>query len=351
MKHSKEEKFQAMFKVLARWGDVVPLVYEFGTSLTTTDIEKNTEEVMCVIYTILETLTCNLAKLVDFVVEVIKAGKNIYYLPTNPILQGGKGQGTPEGGINNWMSQELEGPDWRIVRVMRVVSTIDLLDHELQQQLASLYASVLSFDPPLLDGKTDIYPTWDDTPHAMKAMSKVVVRCGIRICGLSAAYRDGSQSNSYGLTGTEHVFEPNTGEYITDVVVWVNDDYISAIQFVTTTGRFSPIYGGYLGVPKILSSAGGVLAGFSGRMTKPRDNQDTVGRVQTVWRHDITHSFSLAGNRQTTYIGGAGGQPLNDWPFIGSPHSTYISQVDIWCRNGIAGIQASRSSVISTAIS
>ncbi|KAG8777029.1 hypothetical protein FRC12_000570, partial [Ceratobasidium sp. 428] len=260
MKHSKAEKFQAVFKVLARWGDVVPLVYEFGTSLTTTDIENNIEE---------QNWWTSWWKL-------SKLGK------TSTI--GGKGQGVPEGGINNWMSQELEGPDWRVVRVVRVISAIDLLDHELQQQLASLYTSVLSFDPPLLDGKTDVYATWDDTPHAMKAMSKVVVRCGIRICGLSAAYRDGSQSNSYGLMDTEHVFELNTGEYITDVVVWVNDDYISAIQFVTTTGRFSPIYGGYLGVPKILSSAGGVLAGFSGRMTKPRDNQDTVGRVQVTGR-------------------------------------------------------------------
>ncbi|KAG8793426.1 hypothetical protein FRC12_002801 [Ceratobasidium sp. 428] len=106
-------------------------------------------------------------------------------------------------------------------------------------------------------------------------------------------------------------------------------------------GRFSPFYGGHHGVPRVLSSAGGVLAGFTGRMTNSGGDRNTVGRVQTIWRHDISHSSSLSGGRQTTYIGGPGGSAFNDWPFIGPPHSARIKQVNIWCGDVIDSIQAS----------
>ncbi|KAG8686025.1 hypothetical protein FRC09_014394 [Ceratobasidium sp. 395] len=195
----------------------------------------------------------------------------------------------------------------------------------------------------MLDRRTDAYPTWDDTPHALKIMSKVVVRSGARVNGLSIVYTDGSVSNSYGSKCTEHVFELSPGEYISDVIVWENEADVSTVQFITTTGRFSPLYGGYRGVPRILNSAGGVLAGFSGRMTDPYKDRDTVGRVQAIWRHDIPHSSTPSENRQTTYIGGPGGQPFNDWPFNGSPHSAYIKGVNVWCRDEIGSIQVTYS--------
>ncbi|KAG8793423.1 hypothetical protein FRC12_002798 [Ceratobasidium sp. 428] len=236
-------------------------VYELGASLTITDVENHKEQD----YRWLE------------IPRVSDQGR-CTILP-----QGGKLEVINEhGDISLWKSQELPAHERRMVRVLRVMSTIDPLKHELKEQLAALYTSILTFNPPGLDGRSDIHPTWDDTPLALKTMSRVVARCGTHVHGVSAEYADGSKSNRHGQENNPHVFSLSCGEYISDVVVCENPWDTHAIQLVTTRGRFSPFYGGNYGGLKILSSDDGVLAGFAGRMTKS-GKVDIVARIQVAW--------------------------------------------------------------------
>ncbi|KAG9078604.1 hypothetical protein FS749_009340 [Ceratobasidium sp. UAMH 11750] len=100
------------------------------------------------------------------------------------------------------------------------------------------------------------------------------------------------------------------GEYISDIIVWNNTETVSAIQFVTTFGRISPHYGGNDGVPNLMNSGGGVLAGFSGRRTE-LDQNDVIGRIQVIFLFlplsDIEFDFRLFGvmtflNRAVTQV-------------------------------------------------
>ncbi|KAG9121666.1 hypothetical protein FRC07_002298 [Ceratobasidium sp. 392] len=238
------------------------------------------------------------------------------------------------------MSQDLQACDWRVIRVLRVMPTLDLINRELREELTNLYASTgLSFDPPILDGAADIHPTWDDTPHALKTMLKVRVWSTQYVDSLSTVFADGCQSNPCGARDIERRFDLRNGEYISDVMVWDNTVGVCAVQFITTNGRLSPHFGGSNGTPKILSSEAGVLAGFIGRIAK-RNDKDMVGRIQAIWRHDIPQALSIPGGRHAVYIGGDGGLPFNDWPFNISP---YISRVDLRCESSINGIQMSYS--------
>ncbi|KAG9120648.1 hypothetical protein FRC07_003790 [Ceratobasidium sp. 392] len=197
--------------------------------------------------------------------------------------KGGKIRAISNTSMTSWLSQDLQTQDYRIVHVVQTMPTIDLLDPELREQLANLHESLLSFNPPIHNPAVGVHPTWDDVPHALKTMSKVLVRSGHEVNGLSAVFTDGSRPNEYGAKGIEHQFELRSEEYISDVIVW---DEACAVQLVTTKGRFSPHFGGSGGTPKILSSKAGVLARFAGRMMKDKE-KEFVGRIQTIWRHDI----------------------------------------------------------------
>ncbi|KAG8777031.1 hypothetical protein FRC12_000572 [Ceratobasidium sp. 428] len=253
------QKLQAVCKAFKRWGGVIPLVYELGASLTITDVENHKEQD----YRWLE------------IPRVSDQGRCA-------ILGGKLEVINDHGDINSWKSQELPAHERRMVRVLRAMSTIDLLKHELKEQLAALCTSILTFDPPGLDGRSDIHSTWDDTPFALKTMSRVIARCGTHVHGVSAEYADGSKSNGHGQGNNPHVFSLSCDEYISDVVVCENQWDTHAIQFVTTRGRFSPFYGGNYGGLKILSCDDGVLAGFTGRMTKS-GKVDIVARIQVAW--------------------------------------------------------------------
>ncbi|KAG9101284.1 Zymogen granule membrane protein 16 [Ceratobasidium sp. UAMH 11750] len=315
-KHSNAERFQGVYKALNRWGDVVPLAFELGASLTITDVEKNAEQGG---HWLVQRLLVSGTGRIDII--------------------GGKPQAITGSDITAWMSQPLQPHDWRIIRVLEIMSTINLLDRELQEQLASLHATLLSFGPQVLNATTDTYGGWDDASRALSTISGVIIRYHRRVVGLSAVFMDGSQSNQYGSGCSEDTFELSNGEYISYVIVWNHKDSVRAVQFVTTGGRLSLHYGGIEGTPTILSCEGGVLAGFSGKMINLDKN--TIGHIQAIWRHDIVQINSTRGGLCAEYFGGAGGQPFNDWPFFSrSPDSTYISSIEIRCNNEcIRGIQ------------
>lgn len=58
-------------------------------------------------------------------------------------------------------------------------------------------------------------------------------------------------------------------------MVWADIDWVYALQFITSSGRISSLYGGKGGTPKVLSSEDGVLAGFSGNV-----KSSTIHQIQ-----------------------------------------------------------------------
>ncbi|KAG9101282.1 hypothetical protein FS749_008254 [Ceratobasidium sp. UAMH 11750] len=113
-KDGKVERFQEVYKVFNRWGDVIPLIFELGASLTVTATEKDTEK------------------------STIYAGgcwldQNLLVSRTGKIsTKGGKLQALSGGNmITAWTSQDIQPPDWRVVRVSEVMPTVNLLNKEL----------------------------------------------------------------------------------------------------------------------------------------------------------------------------------------------------------------------------
>ncbi|KAG9078841.1 hypothetical protein FS749_009098 [Ceratobasidium sp. UAMH 11750] len=260
---TKAEKCQALYKALNHWGDVIALTYDFGTSLTITDLDQNiVQENLCLdqSFTVSRNARLN--------------------------TKGGTAN-CMEQILGTWLSQDLPCHNWRIIRVARVMPTLELLDKTLQLELQALYSSLVSYFPPVLEGITGRYLSWDESSHALKPISSIAIGFSNRMDSLFVNYTDKSQSKHHGGNGQgQHTFDLNNGECISDIIVWNNIETVSAIQFVTTFGRISPHYGGNDGIPNLMNSEGGVLAGFSGRRTE-LDEKDVIGRIQTIWRHDI----------------------------------------------------------------
>jgi hypothetical protein len=163
-----------------------------------------------------------------------------------------------------------------------VVPTTDLLKQDLREQLSELYAKRLSYCPPLMHKPTEKYASYDDTQHSSRVVSSVIVRTINRFGSLSVTYLDGGESNKHGVGGgDEKVFQlingmlsrstpplincfipPTLGEHITDMIIWIHEDSISGLQFVTNSGRCSPHFGGHDGAPTVARSKGGILVGF-----------------------------------------------------------------------------------------
>jgi hypothetical protein len=155
-----------------------------------------------------------------------------------------------------------------------------------------------------MPGPTEALKSFDDTHHASKTVSSVVVRCEGFIDCLSLTYRPNGESNKHGgWGGTEHKFQladgrlakalkilrymPNNsinlvvaGEYITEMRVWADQHWVYGLQFATNTGRCSPHYGRHLGGLTIARDQGGALVGFSSRVRKHGQWGDLLGWVQ-----------------------------------------------------------------------
>jgi hypothetical protein len=70
------------------------------------------------------------------------------------------------------------------------------------------------------------------------------------------------------------------GEYITEMLVWADQDWVYGLQFVMNTGRCSLHYGGASGIPTIATDQGGALVGFCSRVRKHDRWGDLLSRVQ-----------------------------------------------------------------------
>ncbi|CEL61516.1 hypothetical protein RSOLAG1IB_10089 [Rhizoctonia solani AG-1 IB] len=187
------EKFQAVYRALNRWGDVVPLEMEMGSSLSCTDSETNFNQFPATIsYSSLD----HLLKLRS--AKISRKG------PTNNI---GWDDGT-------WIWAAINAPaiEWRPIRILAVAPTISLFADNIQTRLADLHNEQLSYIPPLIIDPINWFCTMHyGTLNASKTISDVRVRCGNHIVALSVNYLDGATLRGGDDVNIEHTFTLTNG--------------------------------------------------------------------------------------------------------------------------------------------
>ncbi|CAE6532005.1 unnamed protein product [Rhizoctonia solani] len=310
-------KFEAIYRALHKWGDVVPLDIEMGASLVYTDLEANISKLP-------DTATWN----------------EIHSLSASRTARTTRQEGTDcsywEKGV--WPHTIVSPVHWRQTRIREVVATTRLLPAELQDQISRLYAQRLSYAPVIAHGD-DSCKTCDGTPHASKSVSRVIVHAVNYIRSITFLYADESSSKHEGsnTASSEHEFVLTDGEYITEVLIW-KGDWIYGLQFVTNFGRCSFHFGGGWGTPTVARNKGGVLVGAAS-LIKSDATVLRLHDIQGIWRRDILDTVPKENDVFSEYFGSNGaGKPFNDRAIVRNSDMT-ISKINIQCGSLIDGIQ------------
>ncbi|KAG8697484.1 hypothetical protein FRC09_007848 [Ceratobasidium sp. 395] len=317
------DKFAALNKTFELWGDVLPVVYEFGAFLAISDTSSN----------------FNKLSAIDFDQEL----KDLCAHPTARVnFRGGDTNlGTT---IANWLSQRGRPSQWTLARVIQVIPTTDLLQDELKDKILELYMALLSYRPQVLSSGGARTKSFDGTPYAMKQIENIVVYSGASVDSVTTEYPDGvSSGRQGGPGGHKQVFSLTKGEFIIEVLVW-ESEYTRGIQFMTNTGRISAHFGQNNGKPNVLSSEDGVLVALSGKLSlESYQKYDVLYRIQTIWRHDILRTAATRKHVYSIYFGGSGGAPFNDWPYLYPSDVAHISGIKVGCGSLVDSIQVSYS--------
>ncbi|KAG8747361.1 hypothetical protein FRC11_012413 [Ceratobasidium sp. 423] len=179
------EKFQAVYRALNRWGDVVPLEIEMGSSLSLTDTKANFAQ--------LPATTSN-------------SLSHLSVITTANMIRKGAASNV-EWGDAAWAKLDMPATEWRLIRVIAVVPTLSLLPDDIQTRLANLHDERLSYDPPLaVDQISWPCKMHDDMKSASRTISRVDIRSGDHIVALSVTYLDGVTSQAGGNGANEQTF-------------------------------------------------------------------------------------------------------------------------------------------------
>lgn len=108
---------------------------------------------------------------------------------------------------------------WAQIRIAKVAPVTALLSVELQTQLSQLYSSLVTHSPPSLSGDTVGGQCFDGSPHSLKTIKSVTVRCGAYVSSLRVTYLDGTSSAELGGPGVNNTFDLNTGEQHFDPIL------------------------------------------------------------------------------------------------------------------------------------
>ncbi|CAE6475132.1 unnamed protein product [Rhizoctonia solani] len=315
------EKFQAVYCVLNRWGDVIPLEIELGISLSLTDTEANFAQFPAA--TSYNSLT------------------NASKTKTANIIQKGAANSVGcEDGM--WTTTDVPSSQWKLIRVTAVVPTLNLLSTDTRTRLSDLHDELLAYVPPLtIDIVHSECTIHDDMVNAAKTISQVGIRYGHHIVALSVTYLDGVTSGDGGDVGMAGTFTLTEGEHIAEIMTCASDEWLHAIQFITNKGRCSAIYGWFQGTPTVSRSEGGVLAGFSMRTKKHPQHGYMVTEANGIWRHDLIPRTPKESDVYSDYFGAKNqhGQGFNDRALIGNSSSIHITCVEVRAHGEIHSIE------------
>ncbi|KAJ1300767.1 hypothetical protein OPQ81_002410 [Rhizoctonia solani] len=314
------EKFQAVYDALSRWGDVVPLEMELGSSLTLTDTEANFARLP---------VTNSYNSLAHLL--TIKTANIVRKGPANNL---GWDNGT-------WTATDVPALEWQPIRITAVAPTFHLLASNVQAGLIELYDELLSYIPPLATHPIGwLHKIYDDTDNASKTISKLEIHFTDNIIGLSVHYLDGVVSQAGREAGNVHMFKL-TKEHIVEMLTCADGEWLRGLQFVTNKGRCSVIYGTLEGIPIISRSKGAVLAGFS-IISKQHSQWDhLITSARGIWRYDLIPRVPKENDVYSDYFGAITqyGTGFNDRVLIGNSSSMYISTVEVRSGSAIDSIQ------------
>ncbi|EUC60503.1 jacalin-like lectin domain protein [Rhizoctonia solani AG-3 Rhs1AP] len=321
------EKFQAVYRALARWGDVLPLEIELGSSLALSDSDMDRVQ-----FQLPETggrKYNNITWLSMFkTADITLTGDDLW-------------------NDGSWTTTETRDHQWQVITIGKVISTIDLLPGDLQTRLSELYAQRLSYFPAYGIGRIrNCHRTYDDNQHASKTISNVTVRSSDYIELLSITYSDGTTSSRHGgggHVGTVYKFTLETGEHIIEMLTWTDGNWLFGLQFVTNMGRCSPQYGAHRDIPSIARAKGGVLVGFLSQTNQHPSYKEMFSGVQGIWRRDLLPKIPKEDDVYSEYFGDTHSSwhepAFNDRVLVGNSKSIYISCVKIWSGDSIDSIQ------------
>ncbi|CUA73194.1 hypothetical protein RSOLAG22IIIB_05197 [Rhizoctonia solani] len=295
------EKFQGVYRTLNRWGDVVPLEIEMGSSLTFTDTETNFVQLPATSF--------------DNFSDVSK-------IKTANIVRKGSANNM-EWSDGSWAMTEVPATRWRLIRVLMASPTINLLSNDLQARLTDLYSEKFSYVPSLTIGSIGFqHKIEDDANNASRTISSVEIHSTNEIIGLSIKYLDGVVSRGGRDVGNRHIFALNKGEYIIEMLTCAGNEWLH-------------------GTPTISKSKGGVLVGFSTRSKKHPEWDYLITGVKGIWRYDLMPSIPKENDIYSDYFGATNQcqRDFSDRELIGNSSSMHITSVEVWAGAGIDGIQ------------
>ncbi|CAE6475107.1 unnamed protein product [Rhizoctonia solani] len=318
------EQFHTVYRTLARWGDVLPLEIEMGSSLALTDTEMDRLQLP-------ETGEHNYSNIAG-----LSAARTTDLSVIGCELRWSDGR---------WST--IADPQWQVIKVCKVVPTISLLTSDLQMQLSELYAQRLSYIPSYGIGLIrNWHKTYDDNQYASKTISSITIRSSDYIELLSVTYADGTTSSNHGgggHVGTYYKFALATGEHIIEMLTWIDGDWLLGLQFVTNMGRCSPQYGVHHDTPSVAKVKGGVLVGFLSRTKDHPEYREMFSSVQGIWRHDVLPRVPKEDDVYSEYFGDRHSDwsehVFNDRPLVGNSNSIHISSVQVWSGDSIESIQ------------
>ncbi|CAE7186678.1 unnamed protein product [Rhizoctonia solani] len=313
-------------KLLHR-GDVLPLEIEIGSSIALSSADLKSVQSS----EIKENEFVNISQFSttkDTIVAITGADLNLTY--------------NQWATINDLTSNTL----WQRIAVNKVISTIDLLPSHLRTQLSELYAQRACYIPPCVVGPVHTsYKAYDDTKHASRIISSIKIRCSYFIEILAITYSDGVTTTKHGgggHVGSEFEFTLATDEHITEMLIWIEGEWLFGLQFVTNTGRCSGQYGIHYGPPIVARCKGGVLVGFLSHTKLHPEYKEMYHNVQGIWRRDLISKVPKEDDIYSDYFGDKGrshGRTFNDRVFVGNSTSIRISSVEVWSGEFIDRIQ------------
>ncbi|KAH7338106.1 hypothetical protein B0J17DRAFT_411085 [Rhizoctonia solani] len=239
---------------------------------------------------------------------------------------------------------DVPAAGWRLIRVITVAPTINLLTSTLQARLTELYSERFSYVPPLpIEPIAWNRKTNDGANNVSRTILSVEVRGTGHIIGLSVKYLDGVVSRGSKDGGNHHTFTLNSGEHIVEMLGCDDGEWFRGMQFTTNTGRCSVICGPLGGIPVISRSKGGILAGFSTSSKKHAEWNYVMTGVRGIWRYDLMPRNPKENDVYSDYFeaGNKNWKGFNDRALIANLSSLCFSSVEVQPGDDIDNIQIS----------
>ncbi|QRV85208.1 Jacalin-like lectin domain protein [Ceratobasidium sp. AG-Ba] len=259
-KFAESERFLGLREVFDKWGDVLALAFEFGTSASVTGPPSR-------------------IKVLDES-PGLQLGSIAAFPSVRTCIQGGV-LDIAHDDLTAWLSKSVPPERWAKIKVTRVVPITALLPASLQSEVKNLYAQLISYRPELDAKMVSMDQHVDGSKHALKTIDKLVLHAGNVIQSILVNYLDGTQSHLCGETwGKEQVFSLEQDEFVVEVATWLKNERLSGLRFTTSKGRISQIYGRFDGQPTVYSSPGGVLVALSADLGYDEDLREMLCNIQ-----------------------------------------------------------------------